>query len=93
MVLKEAGNNRVVGSYTSDGGQVQLTKEGFNLEGYWGEGSSRKDCGVTKQINQINTRYWGQLVLEFDKNLLSYTGRYGFCNANPTYTWSGKRIK
>jgi hypothetical protein len=92
MVLREAGNNRVVGSYTSDGGQVQFTKEGFKLVGYWGEGTSQEDCRETKQVNQKNTRYWGKMVLEFNENLSTYTGKYSYCNANPTTTWYGQKI-
>jgi len=92
MVLREAGNNRVVGSYTSDGGQVQFTKEGLKLVGYWGEGTSQEDCRETKQVNQKNTRYWGKMVLEFNENLSTYTGKYSYCNANPTTTWYGQKI-
>jgi len=59
--------------------------------GYWAEAESSEPCAVNLQFPNIRTNAWGTLDLSFDYDGNYWSGRWGYCNAQPTRAFAGER--
>lgn len=80
---------KVDGTYDTDSGKIDAVIYDTGLTGYWIETSSAQKCDTQRQ----GSFYWGRI--EFNKEIPNpdaFTGKWSYCNDNPTRKWSGKRI-
>ncbi len=81
--------NIIAGWYTDDYGEIagKLINE-HTIEAVWAENSSAETCE-----NDLYGRHnIGKVILTFDKDFTSFTGKWGYCSDEPTETnWNGTR--
>ena len=87
MELERDGSS-VTGTYTKENGAiVQATLNGRILTGFWVEDSSRVPCDSAKD----ERNFWGRISFEFSENFNKFTGKWQWCNQEPTENWNGRR--
>lgn len=55
--------------------------------GVWIEPVSARPCTTTVE----KSPQWGRAVLKFDKTASSWTGKWGYCDDEPSHEWVGSR--
>ena len=84
------GGTKVQGSYSQDNGELigEMTYP-QKFEGFWIEDNSDVKCSTVKN----GRYYWGKVVWEFDDDMCSFKGKWGYCNKKPDSSWNGTFIK
>lgn len=75
----------VTGNYSQDNGKIDGIMTGVVLDGYWAETSSGQRCATPHNGNY----YWGRIHFVFSGN--TFSGAWGYCDANPDHSWTGKK--
>ena len=76
----------VVGRFSQDNNEISGTLSGNIFEGYWIEDGSAEQCR-----SRMNGRYyWGKIRFEIRGN--SFTGKWGYCDKEPSTPLSGTRM-
>jgi hypothetical protein len=77
MTLNQIGN-KVSGTYEGANGKIQAILNGNRLVGTWRNDGNNKS---------------GKFEFIFNSNYSSFTGKFGYKNANPSKKWNGTKIK
>lgn len=88
MKIETLSGGNAWASYGEDGGRIIARLEGSRLSGHWIENTSDRPCGELMD----GSRYWGAVQFEFTPEVSVFEGFWGYCQANPTSPWKGKRL-
>lgn len=86
MTLRAEGD-RVVGSYSIEDGTIVGQFNGSTLVGMWVEPSSARSCSTTVD----GSKYWGRIEFTFNEDYSGFSGRWNYCDADPSRSWTGSR--
>ncbi len=84
ITFQQVGAN-VTGSYTQDNGAFEGMISENVLTGYWIEDNSARRCDTPRN----GRHHWGRIRFVFDGS--SFQGLWGYCNDEPSSTWTGTR--
>ncbi|MBU1174809.1 MAG: hypothetical protein KKH72_05350 [Alphaproteobacteria bacterium] len=75
----------VSGTYSQDRGRIFGTLDGHQLTGFWVEQSSGVKCDAPRD----GSYHWGRIVFDFDAEFDAFSGTWGYCDQNPSRSWTG----
>lgn len=83
------------GTYTTDFNELTLQQNGNQVTGTYKHSGGRVEGTLN---GRTLTGWWyqtngkGRLVFEFASDFSSFTGKWGYNDAEPTSRWDGKKI-
>ncbi len=84
VTFRQTGN-QLAGRYVMDNGEITGNFTGKTFDGFWIEDMAGVKCGYPR-----NGRfYWGKLRFDVQGN--HFTGKWGYCDENPSKSWDGTK--
>jgi hypothetical protein len=89
MRLRQDDSGHVTGPYAFNDGRIEGQVNDRTLTGYWAQSSSEQRCAISR----LGSRYWGRLSFVLSADGGTFTGRWNYCSADPSGSWSGTRAR
>ena len=91
LVTKIADDDIVTGTFDNDGKlKVKGNMNSPTYVGHWTASTAPKECDEEKD----GSSYWGKVTFEMSEAGRTYTGKWGYCDAEPDTNfqakWDGK---
>lgn len=91
LVTKLGDDDTVAGTFDNDGKLlVKGNMDNPNYLGFWTAESAPKECDEERD----GTSYWGKIAFAMSDAGRTYTGKWGYCDAEPDVAfqakWDGK---
>jgi hypothetical protein len=87
LVTKLAADDMVTGSFDNDGElKVKGNMNDASYIGYWTASTAPKECDEEKD----GSSYWGKVKFEMSDAGRTYTGKWGYCDAEPDVNFQAK---
>ncbi len=88
MTLDSAVVGFMGGQFQHNSGYVQGRISGWAFEGVWRQQSGERRCAVPDGP----AYHWGKVRFEFSADYRSFSGSWGFCDDDPSNSWSGRKV-